>query len=81
MYRILSLFDGVSACQVALKNLGIEYNYYASEIDPYAIKVTQGNFPNTIQLGNVKDIAFSEMEIFDKFLMLKKRKKILYRTC
>jgi len=77
MYRILSLFDGVSACQVALKNLGIEYNYYASEIDPYAIKVTQGNFPNTIQLGNVKDIAFSEMEIFDKFLMLKKRKKIL----
>ena len=77
MYRILSLFDGVSACQVALKNLGIEYNYYASEIDPYAIKVTQGNFPNTIQLGNVKYIAFSEMEIFDKFLMLKKRKKIL----
>ena len=75
--NILSLFDGISACQVALKNLGIEYNYYASEIDPYAIKVTQGNFPNTIQLGNVKDIAFSEMEIFDKFLMLKKRKKIL----
>lgn len=77
MYRILSLFDGVSACQVALKNLGIEYDYFASEIDPYAIKVTQANFPNTVQLGNVKDIAFSKMEIFDKFLMLKKRKKIL----
>lgn len=56
--KILSLFDGLSACQVALKNLGIEYDYYASEIDPYAIKVTQANFPNTIQLGDVKDISY-----------------------
>jgi len=54
--KILSLFDGISACQVALKNLGIEYDYFASEIDKYAIQVTQKNFPNTIQLGDVKDI-------------------------
>ena len=53
---ILSLFDGISATQVALKNLGIQYDYYASEIDPYAIKVTQNNFPNTVQLGDVKNI-------------------------
>ena len=32
------------------------YNYFASEIDKYAIKVTQSNFPNTIQLGDVKSI-------------------------
>jgi hypothetical protein len=31
--KILSCFDGISACQVALKNLGIEYDYYASEIE------------------------------------------------
>ena len=54
--KILSLFDGISACQVALKNLGIEYDYYASEIDPYAIKVTQKNFPDTVQLGDIKKL-------------------------
>lgn len=58
--KILSLFDGLSACQVALKNLGIEYDYYASEIDPYAIKVTQNNFPNTVQLGDVKSISYQQ---------------------
>lgn len=57
---ILSLFDGISATQVALKNLGIEYDYYASEIDPYAIKVTQANFPNTVQLGDVTRINVIE---------------------
>lgn len=51
---VLSLFDGMSCGQIALKQLGIipEY-YYASEIDKHAIKQTQLNFPNTIQLGDV----------------------------
>ena len=53
-YKILSIFDGISACQVALKNLGIEYDYFAAEIDKYAISVTKNNFPNTIHLGDVK---------------------------
>lgn len=52
--KILSCFDGISACQVALKNLGIEYDYFAAEIDKYAISVTKNNFPNTIHLGDVK---------------------------
>lgn len=57
--RVLSLFDGISACQVALNNIGVkDYEYYASEIDKYAISVTQNNFPNTIQLGDVKDLTF-----------------------
>ena len=34
----------------------MKYKYYASEIDKYAIKVTQANFPNTIQLGDVQEI-------------------------
>ena len=54
--NILSLFDGMSCGQIALNKLGIKYdNYFASEIDKHAIKVTQSNYPNTKQLGNVKN--------------------------
>ena len=59
--RVLSLFDGISAGQVALRNLGIPVeSYTASEIDPNAIKVTQSNFPNTIQVGDVTKLHISE---------------------
>lgn len=52
--KVLSLFDGMSCGQIALKQLGvIPEVYYASEIDKYAIKQTQINFPSTIQLGDV----------------------------
>ena len=52
--NVLSLFDGISAGQVALERAGIEAtNYYASEVDRYAIKITMANYPNTIQLGDV----------------------------
>jgi len=56
--NVLSLFDGMSCGQLALNRLGIEYDtYYASEIDKYAIKVTQANFPNTIQVGDVTQVT------------------------
>jgi len=52
--NVLSLFDGISAGQLALQRAGIKVdNYYASEIKPDAIRVTMDNFPNTIQLGDV----------------------------
>jgi DNA-cytosine methyltransferase len=52
--NVLSLFDGISAGQVALERAGIEVtNYYAAEIDKYAIKITMANYPNTIKLGDV----------------------------
>ncbi|MGJ0826975.1 DNA cytosine methyltransferase [Bacteroides thetaiotaomicron] len=52
--KVLSLFDGMSCGQIALKQLGIIPEvYYASEIDKHAIKQTQLNFPDTIQLGDV----------------------------
>ena len=55
--KVLSLFDGMSCGQLALQRLGIEVDkYYASEIDKYAIQVTQANFPNTIQIGDVKAV-------------------------
>ena len=57
MINVLSLFDGMSCCQIALKEMGIDYNYYASEIDKFAIKTTLHNFPNTIQLGDIRNIV------------------------
>jgi site-specific DNA-cytosine methylase len=53
---VLSLFDGMACCQIALNKAGIKYkNYYSSEIDKYAIQVTQHNYPNTIQLGDINN--------------------------
>lgn len=62
---VLSLFDGMSCGQIALNRLGIEYdNYFASEIDKHAIKVTQTNYPNTIQLGDVCGIQYEDGALF-----------------
>ncbi len=59
--RVLSLFDGISCGQVALERAGIPVEvYYASEIDKYAIQVTQKNYPNTIQLGDINNIDFTQ---------------------
>jgi DNA-cytosine methyltransferase len=59
--KILSLFDGMSCGQIALEKLGITFDgkknkYYASEIDKYAMQITQKNYPNTIQLGDIRNI-------------------------
>lgn len=55
--NVLSLFDGMSCGRQALERAGIHVdNYYASEIDKYAIQVTMANYPDTIQLGSVVDI-------------------------
>lgn len=63
--NVLSLFDGISCTQVALNRLGIKYKYFASEIDKYAIKITQKNYPNTIQLGDVRNINSKELPQID----------------
>jgi DNA-cytosine methyltransferase len=67
--KVLSLFDGISAGQLALKQANKTVDqYYASEVDKYAIQLTQRNFPNTIQLGDVNnwrewDIPWSEIDL------------------
>ena len=59
--NVLSLFDGMSCGQIALNKVGIKYhNYFACEIDKYAIQVAQENFPNTIQLGDVTKVWTSK---------------------
>lgn len=56
--NVLSLFDGMSCGQIALNRAGIAYDkYYASEIKSHAIKVTQHNYPNTKQIGDVTKIS------------------------
>lgn len=56
--NVLSLFDGISCAQIALKNNKMNVSkYYASEIERHAIAVTQKNFPHTVQLGDVKNIS------------------------
>jgi DNA (cytosine-5)-methyltransferase 3A len=64
--RVLSLFDGMSCGQIALNRCGIEYeSYFASEIEEPAIKVTMSNYPNTIQLGDVRNIDVSTLPQID----------------
>ena len=64
--NVLSTFDGMSCGQVALIEAGIKFNkYYASEIDKFAIKQTQLNFPNTIQVGDVSKCRAQDLEIID----------------
>ena len=61
---VLSLFDGMSAAQQALKELGVPITrYYASEIDNYAMQITSKNFPNTIQLGNVQGVEVKHLSL------------------
>lgn len=64
--NVLSLFDGMSCGQIALNRAGIKYdNYFASEIDKYAIKVAQHNYPSTVQLGDVTKIKAESLPKID----------------
>lgn len=65
--KILSLFDGISCARVALDRAGIKVNvYYASEIDRYAIKISEKNYPDIIHIGDVKMVAHKDAPIHYK---------------
>ena len=52
--NILSLFDGIACGRVALERAGIKVaKYYASEIDKYAIKISEKNYSDIVHLGDV----------------------------
>lgn len=64
--NVLSLFDGMSCGQIALKKLGINVGtYYASEIDNHAKLVALANFPETVQLGDVRGVEVSKLKKID----------------
>ena len=67
--NVLSYYDGISCGQIALNKSGIKYsNYFAAEINKYAIKVTNHNFKKTIQLGDVTKINVEELPKIDLFI-------------
>ena len=69
--NLLSLFDGISCGQVALGRAGIKVGtYYASEIEPNSIKITQKNYPNTIQLGDITKITTEMLDELPKIDLL-----------
>jgi len=66
MMNVLSLFDGMSCGQIALDKLGIKVdNYYASEIDKYAIQVAKANYPDMVHLGDVLDVKADDLPQID----------------
>ena len=69
MINVLSLFNGISGCHLALDKAGIQVDqvYYA-EIDKYANKVTEKNYPDDVALGDVTkwqewDIDWSSIDL------------------
>lgn len=67
--NVLSLFDGKSCGRIALDRVGIHVdNYYASEIDPYAVKVSNTNYPDIVQLGDVTQVSSAQLPKIDLLL-------------
>lgn len=61
MKTIVSLFDGISCCYMALKKAEIQFDkYIASEVDKYAQKASQYNFPDIIRVGDVRNVKINE---------------------
>ena len=64
--NILSLFDGISCARVALERSGMKVDkYYSSEVDKYAIDISKKNWPDIIQMGDVKWLTGSLLTPID----------------
>lgn len=69
--NVLSLFDGISCGRVALERAGIKIDaYYACEINKDSIKITQKNYPDTIQLGDVQELTEEKLKLLQKIDLL-----------
>lgn len=64
--KVLSLFDGMSCGQIALRELGVTPDvYFASEVDRHAIAQTRLNFPDTVHLGDVRKVSARDLPPID----------------
>ena len=64
--RVFSAFDGISCGQLAFQRAGISVEkYFASEICDYSIKIAKKNFPDTIEVGDVRDVKSEDYEDID----------------
>ncbi len=67
---MLSLFGGIETGYAALKDAGISIeNYYSSEIDKHAIKVTSWNYPQVVHLGDVKGVSVKDLPFIPDLLL------------
>lgn len=67
--KILSLFDGISCGIIALERAGIPVKkYYASEVDKYAIKVSEANYPEIEQIGDITKVDFTQFQDIDMII-------------
>lgn len=59
--KVLSLCDGMSCGRIALERIGVKVDqYFASEIKDIAIKVSSHNYPDIIQIGDVRNVSFKD---------------------
>lgn len=64
--NVLSLFDGISCGRIALERVGIKVDkYYASEINETSIAISRKNYPDIIQIGDVREIDFTKFKDID----------------
>jgi len=64
--NVLSVFDGMSCGRIALQRAGIPItNYYASEIDKYAIQVAKKNYPDTHHIGDITQVNADDLPKID----------------
>ena len=64
--NVLSLFDGISCGRVALERAGIPVaNYFASEVDKYAIQTAKKNYSDTIHIGDVTKVFAKDLPKID----------------
>ena len=64
--NVLSLFDGMSCGREALERCGFWVdNYFASEIDKYAIQIAKKNYPDTIHIGDVTQVKGADLPQID----------------
>jgi len=64
--KVLSLFDGMGCGRLALERAGVVVDeYYASEVDKYAMAVTQHHYPSVVQLGDVASVRASDLPVID----------------
>lgn len=62
--NVLSLFGGIECGRVALDRIGVKIGeYYSAEIDPYAIQITKGNYPDIVHVGSVTDVSYRRNKI------------------
>ena len=64
--NVLSLFDGMSCGMLALERVGIHANnYYASEIDKWAIQVSERNYPDIWRIGDALTVNPAKLPTID----------------